>query len=73
MFLNLLNRVFNKLAFFFPGGYSVRPWCHRRRGVKIGKNVWISQYVYIDELHPEDVTIHDNCTIGLRTSIFAHL
>jgi acetyltransferase-like isoleucine patch superfamily enzyme len=34
--------------------------------------VWISQYVYIDELHPEAITISDNTTIGLRTSIFAH-
>jgi acetyltransferase-like isoleucine patch superfamily enzyme len=42
------------------------------RGAKIGKNVWISQFVYIDELHPEAVTIHDNCSIGLRTSIFTH-
>ena len=47
-------------------------WLHRRRGVKIGQNVWISQFVYIDELHPEAVTIGDNCTIGLRTSIFTH-
>jgi acetyltransferase-like isoleucine patch superfamily enzyme len=28
--------------------------------------------VYLDELHPADVTIGDNCTIGLRTSIFTH-
>lgn len=41
-------------------------------GAKIGKNVWISQFVYIDELHPEAVRIGDNCTIGLRTSIFTH-
>jgi acetyltransferase-like isoleucine patch superfamily enzyme len=34
--------------------------------------VWISQFVYLDELYPEAVTIGDNCTIGLRTSIFAH-
>jgi acetyltransferase-like isoleucine patch superfamily enzyme len=40
--------------------------------VKVGHNVWISQFVYIDELHPEAVTIEDNCTIGLRTSIFTH-
>jgi acetyltransferase-like isoleucine patch superfamily enzyme len=40
--------------------------------VKIGKNVWISQYVYIDELHPDRVPFGNNCTIGLRTSIFTH-
>ena len=55
-----------------PGGSTLRPWLHRLRGVQIGENVWISQYVYIDELHPEAVTIKNNCTIGLRTSIFSH-
>ena len=40
--------------------------------MKIGKNVWIAQLVYLDELHPADITIGDNCTIGLRTSIFTH-
>lgn len=28
--------------------------------------------VYIDELHPADVEIGDNCTIGYRSSIFTH-
>jgi acetyltransferase-like isoleucine patch superfamily enzyme len=28
--------------------------------------------VYIDELHPENVFIGENSTIGLRTSIFTH-
>jgi acetyltransferase-like isoleucine patch superfamily enzyme len=42
------------------------------RGVKIGKNVWISQMVYIDELHPEAISIGDNSSLGLRTSIFSH-
>jgi carbonic anhydrase/acetyltransferase-like protein (isoleucine patch superfamily) len=66
------QRLLSKIAFIAPGGSSLRPWLHRMRGVKIGKNVWISQYVYIDELHPEAVTIGDNCSIGLRASIFAH-
>ena len=72
MLINLRNRILHKLAFFLPGGDTLRPWLHRRRGVKIGENVWISQYVYIDELHPEAVIIGDNSTIGLRTSIFTH-
>lgn len=70
---NIVNRFLHKIAFVFPGGYSMRPWLHRLRGATIGSNVWISQYVYLDELHPEGVTIHDNCTIGLRTSIITHL
>jgi acetyltransferase-like isoleucine patch superfamily enzyme len=68
----LLGRLVGKIAFAAPGGYRLRPWLHRLRGVAIGSNVWISQFVYIDELHPTDVAIGDNCTIGLRTSIFTH-
>ena len=69
---NCFHRVLHKLAFLGPGGYGLRPFLHRLRGVTIGRNVWISQYVYIDENHPEVVTIGDNSTIGLRTSIFTH-
>ncbi|KMQ52615.1 putative acetyltransferase YvoF [Chitinispirillum alkaliphilum] len=69
---NILNRVFRKIAYIAPGGYSVRPKLHKLRGVKIGRNVWISQYVYIDELHPEVITIGDNCTVGLHTTIVSH-
>jgi len=68
----LSSRFLNKLAFVFPGGYTTRPWLQKRRGVNLGKNIWISQYVYFDELHPEAITVGDNCTIGLRTSIFTH-
>ena len=68
----MFGRLLHKLAFIIPGGGSVRPWLHRLRGARIGKHVWIAQLVYLDELHPADVSIGDNCTIGLRTSIFAH-
>lgn len=72
MLRNIFNRFLHKMAYIFPGGSTLRPWLHRLRGAKIGKNVWISQRVYLDELHPEAVTIGDNCTIGVRTSIFTH-
>ncbi len=55
-----------------PGGYTLRPALHRMRGVHMGKDVWISQFVFIDEAHPEAVYIGDNVTIGLRSTIFAH-
>lgn len=67
-----IKRILHQLAYIAPGGYTLRPLLHRKRGAHIGRNVWISQYVYIDELHPEAITISDNTTIGLRTSIFAH-
>ncbi len=66
------KRWLAKLAMVAPGGYTLRPWLHKIRGVHIGKNVWISLYVYIDEVHPENIVIKDYATIQLRTSIFAH-
>ncbi|MCD4669690.1 MAG: acyltransferase [Actinomycetia bacterium] len=69
---NTMKRLLGKFAFFAPGGFSLRPWLHKTRGVTIGENVWISQYVYIDEVHPENVIIKNNVGIGLRTTIFAH-
>jgi acetyltransferase-like isoleucine patch superfamily enzyme len=68
----VLGRILAKVAFVAPGGNSLRPSLQRLRGVAVGSNVWIGQLVYIDEIHPEDITIGDNCTIGIRTSIISH-
>jgi acetyltransferase-like isoleucine patch superfamily enzyme len=70
---SIFSRIFQKIAYIAPGGYSIRPALQKLRGVTIGKNVWISQFVFIDEIHPEAVTIGENCSIGLRTSIFSHI
>jgi acetyltransferase-like isoleucine patch superfamily enzyme len=72
MLRTLKKRLLGKVAFFAPGGFTLRPWLHRIRGVQMGNNVWVSQYVYIDEVHPENVIIGDNVGIGFRTTIFAH-
>lgn len=68
----ILGRIIQFTAMIIPFGSSLRPALHRMRGVTIGKNVWISKLVYIDENHPECVSIGNNSTIGFRTSIFAH-
>jgi len=73
MLHSIYQRVLHKLAAVVPGGDSIRPALHRLRGVKMGENVWISQFVYIDELHPDVVTIGNNCSIGLRVSIITHM
>lgn len=69
---HLFGRLINKLCAVIPGGFCLRPQLQRLRGVNIGRHVWISQCVYIDELHPEVVTIGDYATIGLKTSIITH-
>lgn len=38
----------------------------------MGRNVWISQFVYLDALYPDAITIGHNVTIGLRSTIFTH-
>lgn len=72
MLKNIFQRLLHKIAMIIPGGGSIRPRLHQMRGVNIADDVWISQFVYIDELHPEAVTIGKNSSIGLRVSIFAH-
>lgn len=73
LFRSILNRVLHKAAMIAPGGCTLRPFLHRLRGVKIGEHVWVSQYVYLDEIHPEVITLGDNVSLGLRTSVIAHL
>lgn len=70
--VSLVIRLLQKIAFVAPGGDSFRPWVHRLRGVHLGANVWIGQFVYVDELHPSDLYVGENTTIGMRTSIFTH-
>lgn len=72
MLPGLINRTFCWLAFIAPGGYSVRPTLHRWRGMRIGRRVWLSQLVYLDVVYPQAITIGNNVTIGLRTTIYTH-
>ena len=64
--------VLGKLAMVCPGGTTVRPRLQRWRGVRVGAGVWLGLYVCVDELHPEALTIGNNCTIGMRTTILTH-
>lgn len=70
--MRIVNSALHRLAMVCPGGITARPRLHRWRGAAIGSNMWIGLYVYIDDLHPEALSIGDNCTIGIRTSIITH-
>jgi UDP-3-O-[3-hydroxymyristoyl] glucosamine N-acyltransferase len=67
------NRMLHTLARICPGSYSLRPRLHRWRGVKVGRNVFIGEDVYLENEYPECVEIGDNCEVGLRTVIMAHM
>ncbi|MCJ7571071.1 MAG: acyltransferase [Candidatus Thermoplasmatota archaeon] len=45
----------------------------RLRGVKIGKNVFIGSNVFLDDARPDLITIEDDVTILVGTTILAHV
>jgi serine acetyltransferase len=67
-----INSLLHFLARVLPGGFSLRPYLHRLRGVKIGEGVWIGDDVYLDEDFPEAIEIHDSVAIATRCTLIAH-
>ena len=45
---------------------------HRARGVRVGRDVFIGDDVYIDGEYPEMIEIHDRAAISMRAMIIAH-
>lgn len=68
----LKNRVLQMLAMSLPGGWSLRVFLHRLRGVKIGDDVWIGSEALIETACPERVKIGNRVVIGIRATILAH-
>jgi acetyltransferase-like isoleucine patch superfamily enzyme len=70
------NRVLQLAALYSPGGDTIRPMLHRRRGVKIGRQTWIGVDTLIEPSYPKRVEIGERVAIGIRVLIlaqFAHL
>ncbi len=66
------NRILHSLARTLPGAWTLRPYLHKLRGVKIYGTIFIGDDVYIENAYPEQVEIHDNSRIGLRSTIMSH-
>jgi len=66
------NSLLHFLARVLPGGFIVRPWLHRWRGVKIGHEVYLGDDIYIDEDFPETVEIQDGARIAPRCTLIGH-
>jgi acetyltransferase-like isoleucine patch superfamily enzyme len=69
----IANRVLHVMARTLPGSNSIRPMLHRWRGVRIGRNVFIGDDVYLENEYPECIEIGENVEIALRTVVLAHL
>jgi maltose O-acetyltransferase len=59
------------LAMVIPNSHLKRSF-YRLRGSKIGKNVDIANFVFLEDAHPELITIGDNVDIAPRVIIATH-
>lgn len=70
-FRKLWNRFWYLIGYMGPGN-RLRVFANRRRGVHIGKNVFIDAMVHIDTAVPHLVTIEDDVKLSVGVKIFAH-
>jgi acetyltransferase-like isoleucine patch superfamily enzyme len=66
------NRLLQHLARFMPGAYTFRVWCHRMRGITMGKNVWLGYDLILETEYPSWIWIGNNVEINMRSTFIAH-
>jgi len=66
------NRFLQVLALYAPGGRSVKPFLHRLRGVRMGKDVWVGTDCLLETMRPDLLSIGNNVVIGIRCVMIAH-
>lgn len=69
--MQIVNRILHILARHMPG-YKLRIFLHRLRGVRIGRNCYIGEEVFIDNAYPDLVSIGNNTHVNYGTIILAH-
>jgi len=73
LFSGAFKRGLQILAYLAPGESSLRIWLHRLRGVRIGADSRIGMATLIETSFPEWVSIGNHVTMGMRTTIIAHV
>ena len=68
-----IKRYLNWFVRSVPMTPEMRVKLQRLRGVKIGKNVFIGIDVFFDDARPDLITIEDNVTVLVGTTILAHV
>jgi acyl-CoA synthetase (AMP-forming)/AMP-acid ligase II/acetyltransferase-like isoleucine patch superfamily enzyme/acyl carrier protein len=71
--IGLKNRLLQLMALYVPGYKTMRVRLHRWRGVAIGHNVSIGLAVIIETAYPRVISIGNNVTIGIHSTIIGHL
>jgi heptaprenylglycerol acetyltransferase len=72
LYRRTLNRALALIARVCPGAQTLRPACHRARGVRMGRNVFVGDGAYFDNEFPECIEIGDNAQISIRAVLIAH-
>jgi acetyltransferase-like isoleucine patch superfamily enzyme len=71
LYRRTMDHVLQVISKMLP--YSgIRIWLHRKRGVKIGRNVHIGPAVTIDDVYPNFVIIEDSVSIAGQNFILTH-
>ena len=63
--------VLGRIAYFAPYN-GIRVWCHKKRGVIIGKNVEIGFHCMLDEIFPDFITIESDVSLAGNVYILTH-
>jgi len=69
--IKVRNTIFQLLAYSCPNN-GLRIRMHRRRGMHIGKHVYIGMFCFFDNLAPEYIYIEDNASVNAQTMILTH-
>lgn len=69
--IKIRNTILFLIAYACPNN-KMRIFLHRRRGVHIGKNVYIGMFCYFDNLQPSYIYIEDNASVNAGTMILTH-
>lgn len=68
-----IKRYLNWFVRSIPMTPEMRVKLQRLRGIKIGKSVFIGINVFFDDARPDLITIEDNVTVLVGTTILAHV
>lgn len=66
------NRFLQHLARFMPGETTFRIWCHRMRGIRMGKAVCLGYDLVLETEHPDWIWMGNNVEINMRSTLVAH-
>ena len=66
-----IKTVLHELAMFIPN-IQLKRIFYRLRGSNIGKNVDIANFVFLEDIFPELITIQDNVDLGPNVVIVTH-